>query len=304
MCSRGELRTRYIIKKGIQMLKQFLILFFLIDVLIVGTCFASNEKTLANGTIEKKEKVKDFLDSLKFYLNYSVQSDFAEELKPRLYSHLISTTLNYKLNSAYSLNLSSSFRYNSLDRKILLKNGSYGFNDLNVSLSRKILLGDFLSASNSSVLRLASAFPLSEESRLEGHKAIPSLSFSINSDFFDGKYTLGNNFSYHYVINTYEYSPSSGVANNRDSFSYSMSHSIELIKRLTFKLGFGFRYSKNTKGESDYSYNNSQSINYSFSKLHLGVSYHNGGFTNDGDVSLWYIDKYRRNLKANLGYSF
>ena len=94
------------------------------------------------------------------------------------------------------------------------------------------------------------------------------------------------------------------MSNNRDAFSYRMSHAIKLIKQLDLTFGFGFRYSKDTKGKSTYSYNNSQSIGYKLSKIYFGISHYNGGFTDDGDVSLWYIDKYRRNLKAFFKFSF
>ena len=286
------------------MLKRFVVLVFFVKVFIPGTGFASNASALTDKTVEKKEELEGFWNSLSSSLAYSVQSDFASELKPRLYSHLLSAGLNYRLNNGYSLNLNTSFRYKSLDNKIFLKKGNYGFNDLGVSLSKKLRLGNFLSAINSSTLTLGSSFPISEKARLEGYKAIPALSFSINSSFFDGKYALGNNFSYNYIINTYEYSPASGVANNRNSFSYAMSHSIKLIGKLVFKLGFGFRYSQDTKGESNYSYNNNQSLSYTLSKLRLGVSYYNGDFTSDDDVEFWYIDRYRKNLKLFLGYSF
>ena len=287
-----------------QKLKHFFILFCLLEVSVAGVCLASVEKGSTNKKIEIKEESANFWDSLSYSLGYSVQSDLASELRPRLYSHLISLNLNYEFNSNYFLDLGSSFRYESLDRKIFLKKGSYGFNDFQIFLKKRIFLGDFLSASHSSVLALGSSFPLSEISRLEGHKAIPALSFSVASSFFDKKYTFRNNFSYHYLINTYEYSPSSGVASDRDAFSYRMSHAVKLIKKLMLELSFGFRYSKDIKGESTYSYNNSQSISYKLSKFHFGISYRNDGFTNDGDVSFWYIDKYRRNLKAFLVFSF
>ena len=284
--------------------RRIIILLFFIQIWIPEASRARQAKSLPEIEFKDGKNAKKFWDSISFSLFYSVQSDFASELKPRLYSHLISNTLTYNINKNYSLSLSSSFYYISLDEKILLKKDTYGFNDLVTSISRYLDLGKFLSAKNSSIFGLSSSFPISEKARLEGYKAIPRIYFSLTSSFFDSKYKMNNTFSYRYTINTYEYSPSTRVANTRDAFSYSMNHYIKIIKNLTFVLGFGIQYKKNTQGESTYSYNNTQSIKYALSKLFFGLSYQNGGFTDDGDIDFWYVDRYRRNLKAVLGYSF
>ena len=53
-----------------------------------------------------------------------------------------------------------------------------------------------------------------------------------------------------------------------------------------------------------YDYDNIFGLSDTWGKVTATISYENGGFTDNGDFSLWYIDDYRRIARFSLSYAF
>ncbi|NJL25727.1 MAG: hypothetical protein HC902_11505 [Calothrix sp. SM1_5_4] len=53
-----------------------------------------------------------------------------------------------------------------------------------------------------------------------------------------------------------------------------------------------------------YSYSDRFSLENTWRNVSLALTYTNGGFTDDGRVSLWFIDQYRRILMLAMNYAF
>jgi hypothetical protein len=57
-------------------------------------------------------------------------------------------------------------------------------------------------------------------------------------------------------------------------------------------------------GFTGYSYNNTLSLAKSWEKMTVAFSYENGGFTDNGEVNMWYVDRYRRLMFLSANYAF
>jgi hypothetical protein len=79
---------------------------------------------------------------------------------------------------------------------------------------------------------------------------------------------------------------------------------VNIVGGLSVSVGTGVKLSRKLDSSTEYAYNNSQSISYTWGAFTGEVSHTNGGFTREGDLSLWYVDKYRRIMTGSLTYSF
>ncbi len=240
-----------------------------------------------------------------FGLGYSVSTDFAEEARPRQFSHSFSGSMSYALGNGWSTGASLSMSYQSIGNKVVTDIDTPSFSpNVRIGGGKTWKLGYGLGAKHSINVGVGTSLSFSESAQYEGVYTVPGGSVGLTSKFFDGVYSLSNRVGGSYVINRYEFSPTDGTINTRNNYSYRMSHRVKLIGKLSASVGFGIRSSEKLDGSSSYGYSNSQSLSYSLGKWGLGVSHRNGGYTQFGDVDFWYIDKYRRLMSASVSYSF
>ncbi len=259
------------------------------------------------------ESVKTSSDSIEekskgpwgFELGYSIKTDFAAEEEPRSYSHSMSGSVSYKLGNGWSTSGSLGFNYQSIGNKIITDVSTPSFSpSVGIRGGKTWKLGQALGGSHSLQAGVKTAMNFSENSRYEGVYAIPGASVGMTSEFFDAIYSLSNSVSRSYVINKYEFSPTDGTINTRNTYRYKMGHKVKLVGNLSAHIGFGFRYLQKLDDSTSYSYSNSQGLGYGLGNWKFSVSHQNGGFTRFGDVDFWYIDKYRRLVSASVSYSF
>lgn len=144
---------------------------------------------------------------------------------------------------------------------------------------------------------------LDESSRLEGYLGLFSLGTEMILNFSELGYVMGHSLSVSQMANSFEYS-TEGSSNPNLYYNYSFSNGLSLAKSWTLNYTFGFKMTRYLDDFLSYSYSNKYSVSAKWGQLSTGLSYENGGFTDDGYVDLWYIDAYRRLLKLTLSYVF
>ncbi len=251
---------------------------------------------------EKKKKSSPFGASV----GYSISTNFAEELKPRLYRHNVSVGASYKVKDYFSLSFSTGYFFRSLDNSISKFEEDSGISNISFGISRGISqpLGKFAGAEHKISAGVSGSLPMMEDDRIEGSRGSIGIGPRVSSKFFDGLFSVSNRVYYRFIFNKFEFSPISNNPTAQAAYGYSLGASVPIIGKLSAGLGFGMRRTRFTDGFRSFSYSNSQSLSYSLGKMSMSVSHSNGGFTGDGNVELWYIDKYRRLMSASLGYSF
>ena len=236
---------------------------------------------------------------------YSTSTDFADELKPRIFSHTVSVDASYEIKDWFGVSVGTGFFFKTIGGAISKFPEDSGINSVDVALSRVLTKPvAILGGKHTLAAAVFSSFPFSDDARLEGFYGSVGVGPMLTSKFFDGVLSVKNKANYSFIFNRYDYSPISQEANSTNSYGYSISGSVRVIGGLKVGAGFGMRRSRYTDGFHDFSYNNTQSISYLWKHWSAAISHSNGGYTEDGNVELWYIDKYRRVISGSLGYEF
>lgn len=271
---------------------------------------AAAEASSADGKSESEADGKDEEEKEKSpfgaSVGYSISTDFAEELEPRLYRHNVSVGASYKVKDYFSLSFSTGYFFKTLDSSISDYEEDSGISHVSLGISRGLSkkLGRFAGAEHSVSAGLSGSIPMMEDDRIEGARGSVGIGPSLSSKFFDGLFSLSNRVYYRFIFNKFDFSPISNNPTSNAAYGWSIGSSIPIVGKLSAGLGFGMRRTRYTDGFHSFSYSNSQSLNYSLGSLSMSVSHSNGGYTDDGKVEFWYIDKYRRLVSANVGYSF
>ncbi len=264
------------------------------------TSFAS-PSTLSADLDEKSSKAKESKFSAN--LSYGASTDYADTSDPRSYRHSLSTGLDYELNSQLSLGVAAGLATQTINGQISKGPEETYAETLDVSASLDLSYAKkFWDRHSYSVS--GSYEPLfTEDSRIEGHRAILGVSSGLTLGFFAKRYSLSQSVSASNLINRYEFNTKGGY--NPDTFySYSLTNSLRFFK--TFKLShtFGVRATRYLDGFVGYAYSHKLSLAKSWQSVTASLSYTNGGFTDDGYVRLWYLDQYRRIYQLGLSYAF
>ena len=236
---------------------------------------------------------------------YMATTDLADELEPRVFEHSLEATLGYDLGKGFSVFGVGTLYYQSVGRSILVEDSENPiYWEALFGVAKKFELGRALGAEHGLKLTAKNSLPVSDDNRYEAVRSIPGAGVALSSAFFDSRVTLVNSLSYHYIVHTYYFSPVSGNVNTRDGTFYLGSVAVNIWGGLSGTVGTGVKLSRKVDGSNDYAYNNFQTLAYSFGELGLSVTHENGGFTREGDVSLWYVDQYRRIVSGSVSYSF
>lgn len=249
------------------------------------------------------------LDSEKlfsFSLAYGVNSDLADQLRPRIFNHTLNGSGSYNVRDWFQVTAGVGAFFTTLGSSVSKYKEDSGISSVSLGLSRSLSqdLGTFLGAKHSASIAVSGGLPLTEESQIEGYLGNIGAGPVLSSSFFDGILNVTNVLSYSQIFNRYEFSPFDGTAIPTSNYSYTLGAGVKLIWNLKVGASFGVRRSRYTDGFTDFSYNNTQSLSWAAGAWSAALTHTNGGYTDDGEVSLWYVDRYRRLVSGTIGYSF
>jgi hypothetical protein len=270
------------------MVKIFLSLLFL-------PCFVEAQLALRN-TLHAEVP-----SQLQLSTQYSLGTDLLDPVEPRMYDHQLSLNGIYNFDNRWRGGLLVDLNYFTLDNQIVETQKGYGRAQPSLNLfSTYRLSTPFFDNHNVG----ASYFlPLDSFSREEGYNGI----LAVNTTFVKGLWrpfvTWIQNFRANYQFNSFDKS-ALGIPNRIYSVSTSPMLNITITDKLSLLLAFGIRWGEFSDGNTDYSYNNSQTLSYSLKKTSFYVRHTNGGYTEDGRVYLWFIDKNRKYIDAGVSYDF
>ena len=233
--------------------------------------------------------------------NYGVSTDLADYSSPRLYYQGLGLNIGYTLNSKWSLLASLNGSFTTLDGQIDKRQEesaleSTGVNPgFGLNFSPGVGTPWFLGASANVLLDTAS--------RREGYLGLFSLNGGGTWMFFTDHFSMTHSFGVTELANTYDYS-SAGTANPETWLVYSWSNALKLSEYFSLGTGFGLKQTRYLDGFWDYSYSTSLSASFTRKTWSMSLTSSNGGYTEDGRVSLWYVDRYRRLVSLSMAYQF
>lgn len=236
-------------------------------------------------------------------VRYSVLTDFADNRSPRSYVHSVIGALTYNFDKNWSLEGSFGARAETIDGQIS-KGKEQGYDEvLGPSTSLSLNYGDTFASKDTWGVYVEGEPLWDEASRLEGYKGIVGLGSQASLFFFNRRYVMSHNLNLSQLINTYRYG-SDQKANPDHFWTYKLSNVIKIYRGLRASYSFGAKVTTYMDNFVGYSYSNSLGLSYVWPHLSVGLAYDNGGFTDKGEISLWYIDEYRRLARFIVGYTF
>lgn len=234
-----------------------------------------------------------------FLFDYVANTDFLDKMSPRVYQHYLSLQYTYRFDSNLSVGVGAQATFTSLDRQIV--ETQRGFAEFlpsgNFDAVYTLAPGYF-----SSFVRGGVVLPMDQYSRYEGYRAITYLALALNKSIHP-RISIANLFSARYLFNQIDKN-SDGIPNPTYSGSLNPRINMILMENLILSVGFGFKWAHLTNGGSDYAYFNKETLIYQWDSVSFFVSYQNGGYTEDGTVYLWFIDRNRQMASAGVSYAF
>lgn len=269
-------------------------------ILILGqSAFAQSARTRGQVPRPYEGNVEGFSGVMR----YSGLTDFAVNRNPRAYTHNLMGALSYQLDENWSLEAVLGVRAETLAGQIEKGKEQTYDEVINPSSAFAVGYSGKFNYNNSFELS-ASGEPLWDQaSRLEGYRGVIGVGGKWSIDFFRRRYILTNDFDLSELINTYR-TASDGTANPDHFFTYKLSNVFRLFGQTRFSYTFGAKVTRYLDDFIGYSYQNSFGLSQKFGAFTAILSYDNGGFTDRGEISLWFIDEYRRIARLSLNYTF
>ena len=233
---------------------------------------------------------------------YSLGQDLAEQTKPKRYKNYLTSNFGYAVNSRFTLGAELGLSYVTLDGKPQENStGNYGTVDFNYDVGGSYKTSIF----TTNTLKVSSgiSIPTDDVSRYEGIVGLPYLNLGLTTPLYSPIWTIDNSIAYIYTINRYDTS-ASGESNAESSVTYSTGTKFKFKNGFSFGFGAAIKLTRYLDDFVAYSYNNTQTIAYSWSSFSTSLSHINGGFVEKGEVDLWFVDKYRRYVTWRLSYAF
>lgn len=237
------------------------------------------------------------------WISYGVGSDFADTRSPRAYSHAISGSLGYNFDSNWRADLIIGASTQTVNGQIIKGEEQREAETLSPSTAASLTYSNYFNKQLSYSIGLNGEPLWDEPSRREGYNGIYGVGTGISIRLFRRHYTMSHSLGYSQMSPTYEYNSVGRI--NQDSFAnYSFGNSLKVGAWFNISYSFGGKLTRYLDGSSTYSYSNIVGINRSWNQFSTYASYTNGGFTQDGEVSLWYLDQYRRLFRMGVSYAF
>jgi hypothetical protein len=237
------------------------------------------------------------------FVRYSLATDFADDRSPRAYTHALFTSVGYQFDKNWSVNTELGMRAELVNGQI--SKGEEQTYAETVSPSTAVELDyehEFMER-HSYTLDLHGEPLWDEASRLEGYKGLVGGGAELTLKFFDKIYTMTHSIDVTELINTFQYG--TNLQYNPDYFAtYKLGNSIRFLKTWKVSYTFGLKATRYLDGFWGYNYQNTVSLAKTWKHLSVALAYDNGGFTDDGEVSMWYLDQYRRVGRLLINYAF
>lgn len=236
-----------------------------------------------------------------FGFNYGFSTDLADSYSPRVYYQGLNAFLARKITTHWSASLAVAANFTTLDGQIDKRQEDNEIEAAGVAPSIGLNYGGsdprpwFFGISGTALMDSAS--------RREGYQGLVSGNFGGTWRFFGERFSMTHTLAVSELINAYEYS-SAGNPNPGTSVAYSWSNSLAAGDHLSFSAGFGLKQTRYLDGFWDYAYNTFAGMTLAMGKWSLSFNTSNGGYTEDGRVSFWYIDQYRRIVSMSLAVRF
>lgn len=259
--------------------------------------------------VKSKRNIEDFsemdVSPWSLSMGYRLGTDLAEKLEPRSYTHGVLFSLGYSFNQRTGLLFSLGANTQTVNGQIF-KDQQQDYAEtvgldpsigLNLN-SSKAIWGRHVITGGVNVTPL-----IDEISQRQGYQGVMGANAALALHFWKKFYSLSQNISYSHLFNEFFYN-TNAKPNPENNVVYGMSHNFQISRTFSFGANFGIKVTEYLDGFIGYSYNNSQSIAWQNGGWKARLSYENGGFTQDGQVEMWYLDKYRRLVSLGAGYEF
>ena len=269
-------------------------------------CFGSYENSTALGVKEEKK-----VFSLFHSLSYSASSNWADDTDQQLFNQGVSYGGTYFYKQQYYMTLGLAATYQTVDNALVeTDNGSFHFTDLSVGFGTKgFNLYKGKTDSISLFTNIRNVFPLSERSRNEGYKSVPSGSMDLA--YQTGPLGLVLSGNYAYVINTYDtrlFNSQNGAPAGTPNLESSTSGSLtarynfwRLRAQFSYRIGMLQFLDGSTVGNSGNSFSLMAMLTQT---LWAGASTSNFNNIDEQFVDLWFYDPYLRIYNLSMGVTF
>jgi hypothetical protein len=236
-------------------------------------------------------------------LRYGMVTDYADTNQPRGYLNELILSTGYKFNKTWSVNTEIGGVAEFFDGQIDKKSEQSYDESLHPTTNVELDYDGKINNTHTYSFNVHGEPLWDEASRLEGYKALYGAGADLNLKFFHKAYTFGNLVDVTELHNTYYYG--SDLTPNPDYFiTYKLTNSLKFLGSWKIAYIFGFKSTRYLDNFWGYTYENTVKLSKSFGKVTAALSYLNGGFTDDGTLSLWYIDRYRSVAKFGINYEF
>lgn len=251
----------------------------------------------------QKQRENKLFDTWSSDLRYSVLSDLADSRQPRGMTHSLSGDVEYHLTPSWTLGGGLNVHADTVNGQIY-KDPQQAESEV-LSPEAHIFVNYYYVINSQLNINseLSWDFLLDNASRREGYLGVLSASSSVSYWIPEISYALGNKLEISCLMNTYEFS-SAGNYNPYEFFKYFFDNTFILSDHWMVGYVFGFKITRYLDNYWQYNYKNSYKIGFSYQSLSISLDYENGGFTDHGEVDLWYIDEYRRVVSLNVAYKF
>jgi len=238
-----------------------------------------------------------------FDVRYAVETDYADTATPRGYTNALFAALGYQFTPNWSVTAEAGGRGEFYDGQIDKDRQESYSEAISATTSFELDFEDKFWGSNTYGLSLHGEPLWDQASIYEGYKGLVGGGASAVFFFNHKTFSIGQSIDATELINTFKYA--SDTTANPDYFvTYKLGAGMRFWG--SYKIGyvFGLKTTRYLDGFWGYNYQNSIVLSKSWGNLTVAVSYDNGGFTDDGMVSLWYIDEYRRIGSLAINYKF
>ncbi len=234
---------------------------------------------------------------------YGVSTDLADSLSPRLYFQSLDASATYRWKDRWSATGGLMLSFTTLDGKVdkLQEDTVYDSTGASPILSLNYLPDPAMPSPW--FANLTGMALLDSASQREGYLGVWSLTGGGAWSFFNDQLTMTHALTVSEVLNQYETS-SVGTANPGTSVSYGLNNTISVSSIFSLTLGFGIKQTRYLDGVWDYAYSTSVAGVFAKDNWSCSLSTANGGYTDEGRVSLWYVDQYRRLVTLSFGMQF
>jgi hypothetical protein len=238
-----------------------------------------------------------------FAVRYSVETDYADTAAPRGYTNAVFTSLGYQFTPNWSFTSEAGARGEFFDGQIDKDQQESYSEVVSASTSFELDYEDKFWGTDSYSMSMHGEPLWDQASIYEGYKGLVGAGASVNFNFYHKTFTIGQALDATELLNTFKYA--SDTTANPDYFvTYKLANSIRFWGAYKLSYIFGLKTTRYLDGFWGYNYQNTFALSRSWGHLTVAVAYDNGGWTDDGTVSLWFIDEYRRLGRFAINYTF